>query len=136
MSQGSSWCVVFEPTSNFELIYGCLKAVSPVPNSVVVNAGDFLQRCETLIWLLCNYSLAHFVVLWTLGSNDTIRSTVHRVVAPPDAMTKDGMLPDRYSIPYVSYCYPLFVVSVVDCLQFCGPVCLSTFSLPEFIHGW
>ncbi|KAG1854772.1 thymine dioxygenase [Suillus tomentosus] len=52
--------------------------VPPIPNSIIVNAGDFLRR-------------------W---SNDTIRSTLHRVRAPPDAVTKDGMLPDRYSIPY------------------------------------
>ncbi|KAG2122949.1 thymine dioxygenase [Suillus bovinus] len=33
-------------------------------------------------------------------SNDTIRSAMHRVRAPPHAVTRDGMLPDRYSIPY------------------------------------
>ncbi|KAF8736234.1 hypothetical protein AX14_000673 [Amanita brunnescens Koide BX004] len=74
---------------------GKFVAVPPVPNSVVVNAGDFLR-------------------LW---SNDTIRSTVHRVVAPPDVATKDGMLPDRYSMPY-----------------FCGPV-RHFYLLPLSIPG-
>ncbi|KAF8319206.1 thymine dioxygenase [Amanita rubescens] len=61
---------------------GKFVAVPPVPNSVVLNAGDFLRR-------------------W---SNDTIRSTLHRVVAPPDVATEDGVLPARYSIPY--FCAP------------------------------
>ncbi|KAF8188900.1 thymine dioxygenase [Mycena galopus ATCC 62051] len=33
-------------------------------------------------------------------SNDTIRSTIHRVRAPPQSKTIDGMTPERYSIPY------------------------------------
>jgi len=57
-------------------------AVPPIPNSVVLNAGDFLKR-------------------W---ANDTIRSTMHRVVAPPGVMAKGGLLPSRYSIPY--FCAP------------------------------
>jgi len=57
-------------------------AAPPVPNSVVLNAGDFLKR-------------------W---ANDTIRSTMHRVVAPPNVAAKDGLLPSRYSIPY--FCAP------------------------------
>ncbi|KAG1869379.1 Clavaminate synthase-like protein [Suillus subalutaceus] len=57
-------------------------AVTPIPNSVVLNAGDFLRR-------------------W---SNDTIRSTMHRVVAPPGVVAKDGLLPSRYSMPY--FCAP------------------------------
>ena len=68
---------------------------------------------------------------------------MHRVVAPPDAMTKDGMLPDRYSIPYVSfryaatlYFFPLLNgLTHVQHLQFCAPVCLSTVSLRISIHG-
>lgn len=42
------------------------------------------------------------VDLWIEGANDTIRSTIHRVVAPPGLAAKDGLLPSRYSIPYVS----------------------------------
>ncbi|KIP04361.1 hypothetical protein PHLGIDRAFT_76061 [Phlebiopsis gigantea 11061_1 CR5-6] len=53
-------------------------STAPVEGAVVVNAGDFLQR-------------------W---SNDTLRSTVHRVRAPPNLVTEDGMTPERYSIPY------------------------------------
>ena len=48
---------------------------------------------------------------------------MHRVVAPaPGVVTKDGMLPDRYSIPYVSFSllFPLlngfvYLVSAVLC---------------------
>ncbi|KAL0953015.1 hypothetical protein HGRIS_007219 [Hohenbuehelia grisea] len=58
---------------------GKFNPAPPVPGAVVVNAGDFLMR-------------------W---SNDTIRSTVHRVRAPPSAAGSDGMIPPRYSIPYV-----------------------------------
>lgn len=51
--------------------------VPPVPGAVVINAGDLLQ-----IW-----------------SNDVIKSTFHRVVAPPDTSTiDDGNLSARYSI--------------------------------------
>ncbi|KAG2098966.1 thymine dioxygenase [Suillus discolor] len=57
---------------------GRYMAVPPIPNSIIVNAADFLRR-------------------W---SNDTIRSPMHGVRVPQDAVMKDGMLPDRYSIPY------------------------------------
>ncbi|KAF8879771.1 thymine dioxygenase [Gymnopilus junonius] len=52
--------------------------VPPVEGSIVVNAGDFLMR-------------------W---SNDTIKSTVHRVRAPLSIEGTDGVIPSRYSIPY------------------------------------
>ncbi|KAJ6523098.1 Clavaminate synthase-like protein [Mycena vulgaris] len=42
-------------------------------------------------------------------SNDTIRSTVHRVRAPPGPVQIDGMTPERYSIPYD-------FSTVVDCI--------------------
>ncbi|TFK37210.1 thymine dioxygenase [Crucibulum laeve] len=57
---------------------GQFKPVPPVEDSIVVNAGDLLMR-------------------W---SNDTIKSTVHRVRAPQDIRTEDHMAPERYSIPY------------------------------------
>ncbi|KAI9058365.1 thymine dioxygenase [Trametes sanguinea] len=63
--------------------------VPPVPGTVVINAGDFLQR-------------------W---SNDQIRSALHRVRAPPGM--KDGMTPERYSMPY--FCCTDFDLTV-DCL--------------------
>lgn len=52
--------------------------VKPIDGTVVVNIGDLLMR-------------------W---SNDTLRSTLHRV-GPPDVI---GLLPSRYSIPY--FCGP------------------------------
>lgn len=51
---------------------------TPIEGTVVVNAGDLLAR-------------------W---SNDTIRSTIHRVVEPP-AVPETGEHPARYSIAYV-----------------------------------
>ncbi|KAG1906073.1 uncharacterized protein F5891DRAFT_942066 [Suillus fuscotomentosus] len=48
--------------------------VPPIPNLIVLNAG----------------------------SNDTIRSTMHRIVAPPGVAAKDGLLPSWYSMPYVN----------------------------------
>ncbi|KAF8954069.1 thymine dioxygenase [Flammula alnicola] len=66
--------------------------VPPVPGSIVVNAADFLMR-------------------W---SNDTIKSTVHRVRTPPYIETDSGkMIPSRYSIPY--FCGADSSV-VVDCI--------------------
>ncbi|KAF8801747.1 thymine dioxygenase [Phlegmacium glaucopus] len=63
---------------------GTFVPVPPIPGSIVVNAGDFL-----MIW-----------------SNDTIRSTVHRVRSP----TKKGdIIPARYSIPYD-------LSTIVDCI--------------------
>ncbi|GJE85125.1 thymine dioxygenase [Phanerochaete sordida] len=70
---------------------GQFRGATPVPGAVIVNAGDFLQR-------------------W---SNDTLRSTVHRVRAPPGLTSADGMTPERYSIPY--FCAPNFT-TVVDCI--------------------
>ncbi|PHH50473.1 2-oxoglutarate-Fe(II) type oxidoreductase [Ceratocystis fimbriata CBS 114723] len=54
---------------------------TPIENTLVINAGDFLAR-------------------W---SNDTIKSTVHRVVEPP---VKSAEYPARYSIAY--FCNPNF----------------------------
>jgi isopenicillin N synthase-like dioxygenase len=70
---------------------GVFLPVPPVPGAVIVNAGDFLMR-------------------W---SNDIIKSTVHRVRAPPDSVGEDGMTPARYSIPY--FCAP-DLTQVVDCI--------------------
>ncbi|KIW35588.1 uncharacterized protein PV07_02275 [Cladophialophora immunda] len=64
-----------------------------VPGTVVVNIGDFLQR-------------------W---SNDTLKSTLHRVRAPPMA---HGMTRARYSIPY-------FVTADRDRTIDCIPGCYS-----------
>jgi len=60
---------------------GVFIPVPVIPNSVLVNAGDFMAR-------------------W---SNDVIKSTVHRVRSPPGT-SLDDMVPDRYSIPYFCCC--------------------------------
>lgn len=64
---------------------------TPIENTIVVNAGDLLSR-------------------W---SNDTIRSTRHRVIQPPakpdemqDSDDEDGVFKPRYSIAY--FCNPNF----------------------------
>jgi isopenicillin N synthase-like dioxygenase len=54
---------------------------TPIPDTIVVNAGDLLAR-------------------W---SNDTIKSTKHRVVEPPN---KAEEYPARYSVAY--FCNPNF----------------------------
>jgi isopenicillin N synthase-like dioxygenase len=54
---------------------------TPIPDTIVINAGDLLAR-------------------W---SNDFIKSTKHRVVEPP---TKSAEYPARYSIAY--FCNPNF----------------------------
>ncbi|PYH82616.1 oxidoreductase [Aspergillus uvarum CBS 121591] len=69
---------------------GTFVDATPVADTVVVNAGDLLAR-------------------W---SNDTIKSTRHRVVEPPRVVDEDdkddaddtGVYPDRYSIAY--FCNP------------------------------
>ncbi|KAF7342363.1 Fe2OG dioxygenase domain-containing protein [Mycena venus] len=70
---------------------GVFRPVPPIPNALVVNAGDFMKR-------------------W---SNDTIKSTMHRVCAPPGLETSDGMIPARYSIPFFCGADPNVVV---DCI--------------------
>ena len=68
--------------------HGTFVDVTPIPDTVVVNAGDLLAR-------------------W---SNDLIKSTRHRVVEPPliptggDAAEQPDVYPDRYSIAY--FCNP------------------------------
>lgn len=67
---------------------GTFVDATPVPGTVVVNAGDLLAR-------------------W---SNDFIRSTLHRVVEPPpkegQEVPEEGVYPARYSIAY--FCNPNF----------------------------
>ncbi|KAI0732029.1 thymine dioxygenase [Fomitopsis betulina] len=69
---------------------GEFSPATPVEGAIIVNAGDFLMR-------------------W---SNDMIKSTIHRVRAPPQA-SKDGITPERYSIPY--FCAADYS-RTVDCL--------------------
>ncbi|KZO93184.1 Clavaminate synthase-like protein [Calocera viscosa TUFC12733] len=77
---------------------------TPIPGTVVVNVGDLLSR-------------------W---SNDTLRSTLHRVVAPPSYMKtatsatgeqkQVEIIPERKSIAF--FCNPNFG-AVVECLPTC-----------------
>lgn len=62
---------------------GTFVDATPIPGTVVVNAGDLLAR-------------------W---SNDTIKSTIHRVVEPP-APADGDVHPARYSMAY--FCNPNF----------------------------
>ncbi|KAJ7840241.1 thymine dioxygenase [Mycena leptocephala] len=79
-------------------VAGSFRPAPPVPGALVVNAGDFMMR-------------------W---SNDTIRSTIHRVRAPPGTASAghEGMTPERYSIPY--FCcacdYNQDFDTTVDCI--------------------
>ncbi|PBP18537.1 thymine dioxygenase [Diplocarpon rosae] len=66
---------------------GTFVDATPVAGSVVVNAGDLLAR-------------------W---SNDTIQSTLHRVVEPP-APEESDVHPARYSIAY--FCNPNFTSQI------------------------
>jgi isopenicillin N synthase-like dioxygenase len=63
---------------------GAFVDATPIEGTVVVNAGDLLAR-------------------W---SNDTIRSTVHRVVEPPKKVEDGELYPSRYSI--ACFCNPNF----------------------------
>lgn len=65
---------------------GTFVNATPIPGTIVVNAGDLLAR-------------------W---SNETIKSTKHRVVEPPPKPEYEGLetYPPRYSIAY--FCNPNF----------------------------
>lgn len=65
---------------------GTFVDATPIPGTIVVNAGDLLAR-------------------W---SNETIKSTKHRVVEPPSKPDYEGLetYPPRYSIAY--FCNPNF----------------------------
>lgn len=66
---------------------GTFVDATPVPGTVVVNAGDLLAR-------------------W---SNDTIKSTLHRVVEPP-APEAGNVHPARYSVAY--FCNPNYASQI------------------------
>jgi len=57
---------------------GVFLPAPPIPGAVVFNIGDFLQR-------------------W---SNDELKSTLHRVRAPPAKAGDAGISRERFSIPY------------------------------------
>ncbi|KAN0110449.1 Clavaminate synthase-like protein [Hyaloscypha variabilis] len=70
---------------------GTFVDATPIPGTVVINAGDLLAR-------------------W---SNDTIKSTLHRVVEPP-APEEGDVHPARYSCAY--FCNPNFD-RMIDAIQ-------------------
>ncbi|KNZ77167.1 UPF0676 protein [Termitomyces sp. J132] len=72
---------------------------TPIPGTIVINVGDLLAR-------------------W---SNDILRSTLHRVVAPPAKQINDdeAITPLRQSIAF--FCNPNFSAEVA-CLPNCGTV--------------
>ena len=75
------------------------------PGTIVVNAGDLLAR-------------------W---SNDVLRSTLHRVVAPPAKAISDteGITPARQSIAF--FCNPNQGAEIS-----CLPTCLIPGSKPKY----
>jgi len=76
---------------------GAFVPAKPIPGTIVINVGDLLAR-------------------W---SNDVLRSTLHRVVAPSvENVDKNGeLIPARQSIAF--FCNPNFDVEV-SCLPNCG----------------
>ncbi|KAL0568559.1 hypothetical protein V5O48_013426 [Marasmius crinis-equi] len=69
----------------------------PIRGAAVFNIGDFLMR-------------------W---SNDTLKSTIHRVRAPPRKADTEGLAPERYSIPYF---ITADAKTTIDCIPGCwGP---------------
>jgi len=85
--------------SSFFLPVSCSAHLLQQPNTIVVNVGDLLAR-------------------W---SNDVLRSTLHRVVAPPAAKVSEteALTPARQSIAF--FCNPNFTANV-SCLPNCGEV--------------
>jgi len=88
----------------------------PIPGTIVVNAGDLLAR-------------------W---SNDVLRSTLHRVVAPPARKISDteGMVPARQSIAF--FCNPNFDAAIKPfptCVSTTNPSKYGTVTTEEYIVG-
>lgn len=89
---------------------------SPIPGTIVVNAGDLLAR-------------------W---SNDALRSTLHRVVAPPAIKINatEGMTPARQSIAF--FCNPNFdatIESLPSCTSTSNPSKYPPLTTEQYIVG-
>ncbi|RPD66990.1 Clavaminate synthase-like protein [Lentinus tigrinus ALCF2SS1-7] len=84
---------------------GQYQPATPIPGTIVVNAGDLLAR-------------------W---SNDVLRSTLHRVVAPPAKAISEteGITPARQSIAY--FCNPNQGAEIS-----CLPTCLVPGGNPKY----
>lgn len=70
---------------------GEFKPATPRPGTVLINIADLLERL----------------------TNGRCRSTLHRVVAPPLAKEVDGLLPQRFSIPFFIHPDPETVIEPV-----------------------
>jgi len=88
------------------------QAAPPIPGTIVVNAGDLMAR-------------------W---SNDVLRSTLHRVVAPPATMLNDteSITPARQSIAF--FCNPNFDARISG-LPNCGKPKYPPVTTEEYIVG-
>jgi len=73
---------------------GEFRPAEPIDGTVLVNVGDLMAR-------------------W---SNDRWRSTVHRVGIPPNGTHEEGVVPDRYSIPFFA---TADMDTVIDALPGC-----------------
>jgi isopenicillin N synthase-like dioxygenase len=80
----------------------------PIPGTVVFNIGDFLMRWSNGAFFEQLLFFPHIV------KSDTLKSTLHRVRAPPNDGT--GMIKERFSIPYVSLSYTIdvFLMFILD----------------------
>ncbi|KAH7930720.1 Clavaminate synthase-like protein [Leucogyrophana mollusca] len=88
----------------------------PIPGTIVVNAGDLLAR-------------------W---SNDVLRSTLHRVVAPPmqKVSATEGVTPARQSIAF--FCNPNFdavIESLPTCTSATCPSKYAPVTTEQYIVG-
>ena len=84
--------------SNCDYFIDVYWSISRQPGTIVVNVGDLLAR-------------------W---SNDVLRSTLHRVVAPAEKISEtESLTPARQSIAF--FCNPNFSAEV-SCLPNCGDV--------------
>ncbi|KAJ7068533.1 hypothetical protein C8F01DRAFT_1208059 [Mycena amicta] len=85
---------------------------APIPDTIVVNVGDLLSR-------------------W---SNDVLRSTLHRVVAPPATPinSQEAITRERKSIAF--FCNPNFTQEI-KCLPNCGEAKYPAVSTEEYIVG-
>lgn len=93
------------PSYVFPSFYLPLAHSAAQPGTIVINAGDLLAR-------------------W---SNDVLRSTLHRVVAPPARQISetDAVTPNRQSIAF--FCNPNQGAEI-ECL----PTCLVPGSKPKY----